>query len=208
MRASSFSVAVFAASVALVAGGCTPKREVRADGGADASLAHGSAPPLTDGGIADSGLVFGAKAADAGPPDDSLPPPGAPDLATRGRHLLEAITQDNPELGIDFLFPRDAYVAARDTADAAKLWEKRTLPAFQRDVHTLHQRLKGKEAQFVSLEVGQAIMRIVPKRHDFKKGLWRVKHSRLSFTIDGNPQRFEIGEMISWRGAWYVTKLR
>lgn len=189
---------------------CTPKREVRTDGGVDASLTRPSpgAPTLTDGGIADSGLTFTGAAVDAGPPDDALPPPGAPDLATRGKHLLEAITQDNAELGNDFLFPRDAFVAARDVTEPAKLWEKKTLPSFQRDVRTMHKRLKGKEAQFVSFEIGQAITRIVPKRRDYKKALWRVKHSKLLFTVDGKPQRIEIGEMVSWRGAWYITKLR
>lgn len=193
----------------MASGACSSKREVRVDAGADASLVRSSpgASASSDGGIGDSGLS-GAAAVDAGPPDDALPPSGAPDLATRGKHLLEAITQDNADLGNDFLFPRDAFVAARDVTEPAKLWEKKTLPSFQRDVRTMHKRLKGKEAQFVSFEVGQAIMRIVPKRRDYKKALWRVKHSKLLFTVDGKPQRIEIGEMVSWRGAWYVTKLR
>lgn len=186
---------------------------MRNDAGIDAS-SRTAAAPLGDGGTAGIALVdagSGASAGgavDAGIPDDTLPPPGAPDLPLRGKHLLEAITADNAELANDFLFPRDAFVVARDTADPSKLWEKKVQPAFVRDVHTLHKRIKASDAQFVSIEVGQAINRIVPKKKDFKKPLWRVKHSKLTFTVDGKPQRIEIGEMVSWRGAWYVTKLR
>jgi hypothetical protein len=197
-------------AIALAILGCQPKREVRNDAGAD-SAASRTAPaaPFADGGnLLDAGPAATAPGADAGPPDDALPPAGAPDLALRGKHLLEAIVRDNPELAADFVFPRDAFIASRDLADPAKVWEKKLFASFQRDVHTLNKRLKGKDAQFVSLEVGQAITRIVPKRRDFKKPLWRVKHSKLEFTVDGRPQRIEIGDMTSWRGAWYVTKLR
>ncbi|MFO0674151.1 MAG: hypothetical protein U0235_31815 [Polyangiaceae bacterium] len=212
MRA--WAVVVIALSVAPATTGCREKREVRSDAGADAAAVRTAPGAGLDGGsvtaAGDAGAVTptGAAGGDAGAPDDALPPPNAADLTLRGKHLLEAITADNAELANDFLFPRDAFVAARDTADPAKLWEKQIQPAFQRDVHTLHKRIKASDAQFVSLEVGQAIVRIVPKKKDFKKALWRVKHSKLAFTVDGKPQRIEIGEMVSWRGAWYVTKLK
>lgn len=206
--ASSLLIAI-AVALSLSTSACGSKREVRSDAGLDAATVRNTpgAPTGGDGGLGDGGAVAMATV-DAGPPDDALPPSAAPDLALRGRHLLEAITQDNPELATDILFPRDAFVTVRDLTDATKVWEKKTLPAFHRDVRTLNRRLKGKDTQFVALEIGQAIARIVPKRRDYKKPLWRVKHSKLLFTVDGRQQRIEIGEMVSWRGAWYVTKLR
>lgn len=190
---------------------CKPKREVRTDAGPDGAARAALAPPGTDGGLAPIipvPLDAGASSPDAGQADDALPQANAPDLALRGKHLLEAIVQDNPELASDIVFPRDAFIITRDTADPAKVWEKKIAGGFGRDVHTMNKRLKGKDAQFSGLEVGQAIVRIVPKRRDFKKPLWRVKHSKLLFTVDGKPQRIEINEMVSWRGAWYITKLR
>ena len=208
--ASPLLVAI-AVALSLSNSACGSKREVRSDAGLDAATVR-NAPGTPNTGASDGGIVDGggvaASTLDAGPPDDALPPSGAPDLALRGKHLLEAITQDNPQLAADIVFPRDAFVTVRDLTDATKVWEKKTLPTFQRDVHTLNRRLKGKDAQFVALEIGQAIARIVPKRRDYKKPLWRVKHSKLLFTVDGKQQRIEIGEMVSWRGAWYVTKLR
>lgn len=202
-------VLTFALALTLGFGGaaCSSKRELRNDAGADASLGR-PAPGtvLADGGVAPGDA--GAVGVDAGPSDDALPTANAPELGLRGKHLLEAIVQDNPELANDLIFPRDAFVSAKDVPDPPKVWDKKLSPSFQRDVHTFHKRLKGKEAQFVALEIGQAITRVIPKKRDFKKPLWRVKHSKLLFTIEGKPQRVEIGEMVSWRGAWYITKLR
>jgi hypothetical protein len=50
-------------------------------------------------------------------------------------------------------------------------------------------------------------VQIVPKKHGWKKPLWRVKHSKLTFVIEGKTHRVDIGEMVAWRGAWYVTRL-
>lgn len=191
--------------------GC-PKREVRNDAGVEAGTrtapgvgALDASSPLAS---VDAGLSTATGDAGPLPADDALPPTAPADLALRGKHLLEAIVQDNPELATDILFPREAFLAVRDVTDPAKVWEKKILGGFQRDIRTLSRRLKGKDAQFVALEVGQAITRVVPKKRDFKKPLWRVRHSKLLFTVDGRQQRIEVGEFVSWRGAWYVTKLR
>jgi hypothetical protein len=107
------------------------------------------------------------------------------------------------------MFPRVAYAAARDAADPGKAWDVKVVNAFRRSVHNLHRRSKGIEhAQFVSFELGHAMMQITPKKHEWKRPLWRVAHSRLTYTVDGRTQRIEIGEMTSWRGSWYVTRLR
>lgn len=172
---------------------------------------------MPDGG--DSAML--ARARDAGPdggaPNDGgpseadlmMPAPTSEELPLRMRHLLEAVAQNNPELASDALFPRDAYIATRDAADPQKAWEKRLSGAFHRAVERTHKRMKGVEtAKFVAFELGHSLTQLMPKKHDFKRPLWRVKHSKLTFTIDGKERHLDVAEMTAWRGAWYVTRLR
>jgi hypothetical protein len=177
--------------------GCTPRGVAR-----DA----GASPPSDSGADVD--------AAEAGPPDsglvkEALPPFPSDDLTSRGRHLLEAIAKDDPSLATDIVFPRDAYIEAKDVADPGKQWDDKVMGAFQKHVHALHRRTKGVEhAQFTSLELGQPISQVVPKRHDMNLTLWRVAHSKLNFTVDGKVTHAELSELMSWGGAWYVLSLR
>lgn len=151
-----------------------------------------------------------AAATDAGVLEDTaMPATSSEDLQTRMRHLLEAIAQDNPDLAGDALFPREGYVAARDVSDPQKAWDKKVSSLFRRSVERTHAKMKGiGQAKFVSFELGHAIVQLTPKKKDFKKPLWRVKHSKLTFSIDGKTRQLDIAEMTAWRGAWYVTKLR
>src|SRR5580658_1845000 len=177
--------------------GCTPRGGAR-DAGASHPSDSGADVDAAEAGAPDSGLV-----------KEALPPFPSDDLTSRGRHLLEAIAKDDPSLATDIVFPRDAYIEAKDVADPGKQWDDKVMGAFQKHVHALHRRTKGIEhAQFTSLELGQPISQVVPKRHDMNLTLWRVPHSRLSFTIDGKPMRAEMGELMSWRGAWYVLDLK
>ena len=196
----------FFAAAILVGGAplaCTPAAGARSDAG-DPKSADASAMILDA-----AASVVAMTAVDAGPADEGLPSSNSPDLPVRGRHLLEAIARDNAELAMDIVFPRDAFAAARDLPDPAKAWEKKLFSMFEKDVHVMSKRLKGADhAQEVSFELGHSVTQIAPKRKDWKKPLWRVKHSKLSFTLDGKTQRIEIAEMTSYRGAWYITKLR
>jgi hypothetical protein len=141
--------------------------------------------------------------------DDALPPFTSDDLTTRAKHLLEAIQKDDSELAGDIVFPRDAYLKVKDVADPGKHWDTNVLGAFRKHVHLLHHHTKGIErAVFTSFELGQPTTEAMPKKKDLKRMLWRSKRSRLGFTIDGKPSHFDVLEMTSWRGAWYVTKLR
>jgi hypothetical protein len=150
-----------------------------------------------------------ASAADAAILDDALPPSESDDLTTRARHLLEAIAKDDPSLATDIVFPRDAYLLAKDAADPGKQWDAKVMGAFRKQVHIFHKRMSGLDhAQFTTFEIGQPIAQVVPKRRDMRMTLWRVRHSRLNFAIDGKAARFDIGELISWKGAWYVTQMR
>ena len=151
-----------------------------------------------------------SASADAGTVDDAvMPAPSPEELAARMRHLLEAIQQNNPDLANDVVFPRDAFAAAKDLPDPQKAWEKRLEGRFRRAVERTHKRVKGiDQAKFVSFELGHAIVQLTPRKKDFKKPLWRVKHSRLNISVDGKPRHIDVAEMTAWRGAWYVTRLR
>ena len=196
-------LATIAAIAALGLAGCGDKSgAAKADGG-DAALVSRSRDAGSEGGL--------SNAADAGPSEADLvmPRPANEELAARMRHLLEAISQNNPDLAGDMLFPRDAYISARDAADPQKAWEKRLSGTFRRAVERTHKRNKGVEnAKFVGFELGHAIVQLTPKKHDFKRPLWRVKHSKLTFTVEGKTRHLDIAEMTAWRGAWYVTRLR
>ena len=114
-----------------------------------------------------------------------------------------------PDLATDMLFPRDGYSIARDDKDPAKAWDIKLKPTYERAIGRLNKRSKGVDrAVFVSLDLGRQIVRMSPKKKAWKEALWRVKHSSLSFTIDGRAQKIDIAEMVAYRGNWYVTQLR
>lgn len=165
------------------------------DGAADASEdAH-------EGGL--------SAVAEAGPADDAIPQASSDELTSRARHLLEAIAKDQSELATDILFPRDGWIATREADDPGKEWEKHVASPFRRAVHALSRRHKDLErAQFVSLELGHTVVQVTPHRHRWKKPLWTVTESRLTFMVDGRTRTIPIREMTAWRGAWYLTRLR
>ncbi|HWL87269.1 MAG TPA: hypothetical protein VNO21_15795 [Polyangiaceae bacterium] len=156
----------------------------------------------------------GTDAGDAGPPDAASADEEAPtadptDLNLRGRHLLEAIAKGEPKLAADIVYPREAYLATRDHADPGKLWDKKFYPAFEKDIRTLRKRMKlTEQAQFVSFEIGPSVVQAPAKKHDLKRPIWRVRHSKLTFNLNGKTQRIEIADLTGWRGSWYVSKLR
>jgi hypothetical protein len=134
---------------------------------------------------------------DTGPGKEALPVYPSDELTTRARHLLEAIAKDDPSLGADIVFPRDAYIEAKDAADPGKQWDDKVMGAFQKQVHALHKKTQGVEhAQFTGFELGQPIGQVVPKKHDMAMTLWHVRHSRLEFTVEGKPLRFDLGELM------------
>jgi hypothetical protein len=190
---------------ALALSGCGDKTSAAVGG--DAGDASADAR-LSDAAGAEGGSTTGGDAGDSAL-DLAMPAAANEELAGRMRHLLEAIAQSNPDLAGDVLFPRDAYMASRDAVDPQKAWERKVSGAFRRSVERTHKRTKGvANAKFVSFELGHSIAQLTPKKHDFKRPLWRVKHSKLTFTIEGKTRHLDIAEMTAWRGAWYVTRLR
>lgn len=198
-RGKSF-LAVLAAAVALSCGE-KPNTAPSGDAGEAAALSRPADVVGPDGGATAS--------ADAGVDDTAMPSPPDEELNARMRHLLEAVAQNDAALASDILFPRDAYAASKDLPDPHKAWDKRVSGAFKRAVERTHKRTRGVEnAKFVSFELGRSVLHLTPKKKDFKKPLWRVKHSKLTFSLDGKPRHLDIAEMTAWRGNWYVTRLR
>jgi hypothetical protein len=178
-------------------------------GAKDAGISDGSAIGSSDGG-ADAGDAGPSVDVDAGlAAEDALPSSIAQDLTDRSKHLVEAIAHDDPTLAQDFVFPRDGYAASHDRSDASSVWDKKVLAVFARDVHTLHKKMKNSaHATFLSFDLGHEVQQITPKPKDFDRPLWRVKHSKITVSVDGKTDRIDIAEMMGWRGAWYVTHLR
>jgi len=169
-----------------------------------ASLSTGDAGPA-DGAAAVSGAsTLGVD--DAAPPDDLIPATSSDELTARARHLLEAITKDDADLSTDIIFPRAAWLGLRDAADPAREWDKKVDRPFRRALHALSRHADG--AQFVSLELGRAVVQEPVRHHGWKKALWSVHGSRLTYVVDGHTHTLSIREMMAWRGAWYVTRLR
>jgi hypothetical protein len=195
------SLALVACAFALA--GCKPGAGGKSDAGADARA------PI-DSGTLEAGATSSASPVDAASPDDvTLPAATSDELTLRAQHLFEAIMRDNPDLASDILFPRDAFEKAHDSADPGRVWDGKLSASFRRGVHALHKRTKGIEhGLFVSFEIGRTVTQAIPRRHEWKLPLWRVSHARLTYLVDGRTARLDIGELTSWRGAWYVTKLR
>ena len=182
-------------------GGCGSLRLGGADAGADAS------PDGPAGDAAEAGVA--ASMVEAGPPDDAIPPTSSDELAGRARHLLEAIGKDEADLATDILFPRAAWLAARDGTDLGKDWDAHVATRFRKAVHTLSRHHHDLErAEFATLELGHAVTQATLRRRGWKEPLWIVHGSRLSFVVDGRTHTLPIHEMTAWRGAWYVTRLR
>ncbi len=172
--------------------------------------------PAPDAGPADASGTEGGKEAKATtaapavqPPLDDQLPASTEGMDVRASHLLEAIAGDNAALANDILFPRDGWTATRDAADPGKEWDRRIATPFRKAVHGLarhHADLV--RAQSVSLELGSAIAKETPRAHAWKKPLWTVHGSRVTFVVDGHTRSLPVRELTAWRGEWYVTRLR
>jgi hypothetical protein len=195
------AVAVLAGTLLGCRGAPPPSGAPEAGGGGGARDARGEG-----GGDSNAAQLSAEGAAPA--PDDSLLPPTGDDAAVRARHLLEAVAKDDPAFAGDILFPRDGWLATRDAVDAGKEWDRLVAEPFRRAVHALSHRAGIERAQAVSLELGHVMVQTTPRKHGWKKALWTLHGSRLTFVLDGHTRTLPIHELTAWRGAWYVTRLR
>ena len=123
--------------------------------------------------------------------------------------MLEAIAHDDVQLATDIVFPRDGWLATRASPDAAKEWDKKVEGPFRRAVHRLSKHHQDFDrAQLVSVELGHAMTQETPRPRGWKKALWTVHASRITFVVEGRTRTLTIREMTAWRGAWYVSRLR
>lgn len=194
LRSASAAV-VLALALPLLAVGCKSRGSTGTDGG-----------PLGPADAQPSALAV----VDAGPPsDETIPPTSSDELTARARHLLEALGKGDPVLASDILFPRDGWLALRDEADPGHDWGKHVDGPFQKAVASISKRHRELDrAQFVSIDLGHAVLQTTPRHHGWKKPLWTVRGTRLTYTVDGHTRTVAIREMTAWRGAWYVTRLR
>jgi hypothetical protein len=199
---------VVALLVGCLAAGC--KRSSSSTETADAAPANGAT--IDAGGDARGAASASASALPGlggAPPDDAIPATSSDELTARARHLLEALGKDDPDLAGDIVFPRDAWLGTRDAEDLGKDWDKRVDSPFRRSVHGVSHRHESlARAQFVAIELGHAVVQTTPRRHGWKKALWTVHGSHLTYVVDGHTRTLPIREMTAWRGAWYVTRLR
>jgi hypothetical protein len=180
--------------LALALCGCKGSHGNGADGTADRDAASVDVRVLIDAGP---------------PPDDTIPPTSSDELTVRARHLLEALGKGDPALAGDIAFPRDGWLSLRDEADPGRDWSKHMDSPFQKSVQGIAKHHKDLDrAQFVSMDLGHAVVQSTPHHHGWKKPLWTVHGSRLTYTVDGHTRTVAIREMTAWRGAWYVTRLR
>lgn len=190
-----------------------PEKPVH-DAGTDAGRRDAATPALPSaegsfGAGADAGPPPAPVATVTAPVEETLPASTSDELTLRMRHLLEAIVQDNADLARDALYPRDGFILLRDAKDPGKTWDQRVHAPFQKAVHRTHQRTKGIEnAKYVAFEVGQSGVRVGAKNREWKRDVFRAGHARLVFTIDGKAKHIEVGELVSYKGAWYVLRLR
>jgi hypothetical protein len=174
---------------------------------APAPEAHDAAADAANDGATPEASV--PAEAGAGTSFDDLPDAGPADLELRGKHLLQAISENDLSLAADIVLPREAYVTARDAQDPGGGYEPRFKAALSSQIARIRRREKGVDrAVFVSLDLGGAPARVEPRKREWKAPVWRVAHSKLTFTVDGRVRRVDVAEMIAWRGNWYVTKLR
>jgi hypothetical protein len=197
-------LAAAALVVACAVAGC--KHASSGGTAADAALVDAGGDAGEAGAAPSSSASLGLGGA---PPDDAIPATSSDDLTARARHLFEALGKDDPDLAGDIVFPRDAWLGTRDAEEPGKDWDKRVESPFRKSIHALSRRHEGlARAQFVSIELGHAVVQATPRRHGWKKALWSVHGSQLTYVVDGHTRTLSIREMTAWRGAWYVTRLR
>lgn len=210
LRFVAFAVTLLATSAAA---GCRAREDgatARDGGSRDAIAAEttnpGAAPrsPATR-----DALGAGLSPAESLEPEEPSPPPSSPDLDRRMRHLVEAIAQDDARLAQDVLLPREAYIALRDVTDPARAFDTKLAAAFKAQVHRQHKKTHGIEAaSFTRFELGSQLTKAPAKRRDMKRGTWRARHARLTYSVNGKPHHVDVRELVAWRGNWYVLRLR
>jgi hypothetical protein len=158
----------------------------------------------TDGGPSDASAHDAALITD----DETAVPMTSEELVARSKHLVEAVAGDNPELAMDFLLSKDAYAQFYAEKDLTRAWERHMKRAFARAIHRLHRRRHSKDAKFARFELGTRLVKGPVGKGKHRHHVWHAHGSRIFYTVDGREHPIAIREMIAWRGAWYISRLR
>jgi hypothetical protein len=208
MRGIQAFVVTFAAAAA-----CTPSAKV--EGAKDAGKDSATRLVPDDAGARDAGERDAGESSmqDAGAlaPEGMIspvPPRQSEELTQRMHHLVDAISNDNADLGRDAFYPRAAFLKEHEAKDPAKLWDQKILPAFKKNVHKLSKKLNGQaHVKFQSFDLGQVSEHVAPHAHEWLIPTHQAHHAKLIVMLDGKPVTIPVTELVAHRGYWYVTKL-
>jgi hypothetical protein len=142
------------------------------------------------------------------PQTEDRPLPSSPALDARVAALWEGIVKDDPDRAIPAFFPVTAYEQVKDIPHPSSDWRHRLVANMKRDLHAFHAQLgdDAARARLVKLDIPDARARWVKPGEEYNKiGYWRVFHSQLRYSVDGDERAFDITSLISWRGEWYVV---
>jgi hypothetical protein len=169
----------------------------------DAATERPDAGTTTDGGLSDASA---GGSSDAGLTAGALPARTSDELTLRMRHLMEAIVNDNADLGRDALYPRKDFLKRSSTKDPSHYWDKRIYEAFQKSIHRLHKKIHGVDrAKFQSFDVGTVSGSVQSK--EWTGITHQSKHGKLLMMIDGKPVTIPVAELVAYDGHWYLLKL-
>jgi hypothetical protein len=172
------------------------------DGGADASV-DGSVGVSVDAGASNGGASGEVRAV------DTLPPPNHEELLVRMKHLVDAMREREPDLARDIVLPRNAYISMYDAKNPGLVWEKKVNGPITKGLKRESKRVQG--ARLIRVELGQ-VARLEVKEGEWKQPLWQAKGTHLVLEFDGRKgatrRELKIAELLSYRGVWYVSKLR
>jgi hypothetical protein len=142
-------------------------------------------------------------------PEHTEPPqqPGPGDVDERARHLFEAVVAGDPELAMDFFFPRGPFRLVKDSANPDRYYD-RLLDAYRREILALHEALRDLErARFERFELGSRVRWMAVGSEYNRLPYWSARRSALHYSVDGEPRSFPVLVAITWDDAWYVVHL-
>jgi hypothetical protein len=173
-----------------------------ADGGTHGSV-DGSVGVSVDAGLSDGGVPADVRAV------DTLPPPNHEELLVRMKHLVDAMREREPDLARDIVLPRNAYISMYDAKNPGLVWEKKVFGPITKSLKRESKRIQG--GRLIRVELGQ-VARLEVKEGEWKQPPWQAKGTRLVLEFDGRKgvtrRELKIAELLSYRGVWYVSKLR
>ncbi len=140
-------------------------------------------------------------------PQTTVRPSGAdPTFLARIQLLWQAAVTGDPTVALPAFFPEAAYLQVKAISNPDADWHQRLIRLYDSDIASVHRRVAGHAASFVSVVVPDAAATWVRPGAEYNKGsYWRVYGTVVHYTVDGQAATFPIQSLISWRGQWYVV---